>query len=292
MLDLTQLDANRESGVVEVDQSGSNLTANLKLLCSYHTSTSEVCRRLQINRQQFMKYLAGTAFPSRYNLRRVCDFFGVDEYEILMPHEQFREIVRLRPHGQTDSLVIPPMLRNLLGQAQRQKGQLTKYLGYYYKYFYSFSTPGAILRSLVCVYTRGDYTLYKTVERLKPVGARRTPYIFKYSGLLVHVGDRLHMIDHEAVAGNEISQTILYPSYRNRVITLIGLMIGVSGTEAHQPTAARVALEYVGRTIDLRRALEGCSLYSEESDEISNQIVDYLKGSSGSPIHLLRAETS
>ncbi|MGO4572676.1 helix-turn-helix domain-containing protein [Microvirga sp. 2TAF3] len=278
--------------MVEADQGSSNLTANLKLLCSYHTSTSEVCRRLQINRQQFMKYLAGTAFPSRHNLRRICDFFGVDEYEILMPHEQFREIVRLRPHGQEDSLVIPPMFRNLLGQAQRQKGQLTKYLGYYYKYFYSFSSPGSILRSLVCVYTRGDYTLYKTVERLKPPGAQTTPYIFKYSGLLVHVGDRLHMIDYEAVAGHEISQTILYPSYRNRVITLIGLMIGVSGTEAHQPTAARVALEYVGRTINLRRALEGCRLYSENSTEISYQVTEYLKGSSSPPVHLLRAETA
>ncbi len=274
------------------DSGSSNLTANLKLLCSYHASTSEVCRRLQINRQQFMKYLAGTAFPSRYNLRRICDFFGVDEYEILMPHEQFREIVRLRPHGQTDSLAIPPMLRNLLGQTQRQKGQLTKYFGYYYKYFYSLSSPGSILRSLVCVYSRGDYTLYKTIERLKPVGAQTTPYIFKYSGILVHVGDRLYMIDHEAIAGNEISQTILYPSYRNRVITLIGLMIGVSGTEAHQPTAARVALEYLGRTIDLRRALKRCRLYPDNSNEISHQVVEYLKGSSSSPSYLLRAETS
>jgi hypothetical protein len=32
-------------------------------------------------------------------------------------------------------------------------------------------------------------------------------------------GDGLRMIDHEAVAGNEIPQTILQPSYYNRSIT-------------------------------------------------------------------------
>jgi transcriptional regulator with XRE-family HTH domain len=268
------------------------LATNLRLLCSYHVSTSEVCRRLGLNRQQFMKYLAGTAFPSRHNLRRICDFFGVDEYEILMPHEQFREIVRLRPQAQPDAITAPPMIAPLLGQAQRQKGQLAKYVGYYYKHFYSFSSPGLILRSLVCVYTHGDYTLYKTIERFKPPNTRITPYIFKYSGILLNVGDRLHMIDHEAVAGNEISQTILFPSYRNRVINLIGLMIGVSGAEAHQPTAARVVLEYVGRSVNLRQALEGCRLYPETSGAISSATLEYLRASPSSTGNLLRAETS
>ena len=57
---------------------------NLALLCSYFPSISEVCRKLDINRQQFNKYLAGSAHPSRRNMRRICDFFGVSEAELLM----------------------------------------------------------------------------------------------------------------------------------------------------------------------------------------------------------------
>jgi len=278
--------------VGELSSINMTLATNLRLLCSYHVSTSEVCRRLDLNRQQFMKYLSGTAFPSRHNLRRICDFFGVDEYEILMPHEQFREIVRLRPQTPPDAITPPPEIVPLLGQAQRQKGQLAKYVGYYYKYFYSFSSPGLILRSLVCVYTHGDYTFYKTIERLKPPNTQSTPYIVKYSGILLNIGDRLHMIDHEAMTGNEISQTILFPSYRNRVINLIGLMIGVSADEAHQPTAARVVLEYVGRSVKLRQALEGCRLYPETSTAVSSTALEYLRTSSSSPVSLLRAEAS
>ena len=46
----------------------------LRLLCSYGRSTSDVCRRAGINRQQFNKYLNGHARPSLPTLRRLADF--------------------------------------------------------------------------------------------------------------------------------------------------------------------------------------------------------------------------
>ena len=54
---------------------------NLAYLCGFHASIAEVCRRLAINRQQFNKYLAGTSRPSRCNMRRICDMWGVTEPE-------------------------------------------------------------------------------------------------------------------------------------------------------------------------------------------------------------------
>ena len=39
-----------------------------------------------INRQQFTKYLNGAARPSARNMRRICDHFGVEEEELLIPH--------------------------------------------------------------------------------------------------------------------------------------------------------------------------------------------------------------
>lgn len=40
-----------------------NFTANLKIAASYYPSISEMCRKLGINRQQFMKYLSGRVVP-------------------------------------------------------------------------------------------------------------------------------------------------------------------------------------------------------------------------------------
>ena len=73
------------------------LAANLKLACGYHRSVSDVCRKIGINRSQFMKYLSAESFPSRRNLRRICDFFGCDEVEMMMAPELFVDLIRLRP---------------------------------------------------------------------------------------------------------------------------------------------------------------------------------------------------
>lgn len=263
---------------------------NLRLLCSYQRSTADVCRKLRMNRQQFMKYLAGGAFPSNRSLRRICDFFGVDEYEILMPHDQFSEIVRLRPAAQEASDLLPPGVRRIVNKATRQHSQMAKYCGYYYKYFYSFSTPSYILRSLVCVGQVQEMTYYKTIERLTPAHNHYAAGdLFKYSGVVLPIGDRIHMIDHESVVGNEMSQTILYPPYRNRISTLIGLMIGITATEAHQPVAARVVMEFLGRRVDQRQAIRGCGLYEENAPEISRTLLAYLREASPTESFLIRA---
>ncbi len=60
-----------------------HLGPNLKLACSHYRSISEVCRQLSINRAQFNKYLSGQSQPTAYNLKRIGDFFGVEDYELL-----------------------------------------------------------------------------------------------------------------------------------------------------------------------------------------------------------------
>ncbi|MCB1755085.1 MAG: helix-turn-helix transcriptional regulator [Gammaproteobacteria bacterium] len=258
------------------DYTQSYFTANLKLASSYYRSISEVCRRLGINRQQFMKYLSGSSFPSRHNLRRIADFFGFDEYEILMPPDQFRKILSLRPKHENEELTLPPLLPDLFLQAQRQRGTLTKIHGYYYEYCYSFSTAKHILRSLVFFYGWKDYTLYKRIERLRRPGAGGPPDVYKYSGIVTVVGGRIHMLDQETITGSELTQSILFLNYRNRVSLLTGLKMGVSGSDAHEPSAARVMLEYIGSSVDLRQAIAACQLYPEQSSEIPAQIRDGL----------------
>jgi len=107
---------------------------NLRLLCSYHKSISDVARQVGMNRQQIMKYLAGTAYPSGRSMRRLCDFFGVEDYEIIMPDDHFRDIVRLKPTLPVASGLTPPVLSALLKGAARQLSQVRAYAGYYYEF--------------------------------------------------------------------------------------------------------------------------------------------------------------
>ncbi|MBL9052493.1 MAG: helix-turn-helix transcriptional regulator, partial [Tabrizicola sp.] len=74
-----------------------DLGPNLRLLCSYGRSISAICRQARINRHQLQRYLNGSAAPSLHTLRRICDFFGVEEHEILLPQRDFAALIKIRP---------------------------------------------------------------------------------------------------------------------------------------------------------------------------------------------------
>lgn len=252
---------------------------NLRLLCSYHDSISEVGRKLGMNRQQLMKYLSGAAFPSAKSMRRLCDFFGVEEYEIVMPNDQFRDIVRLKPSHPVSAELAPRVLSGVLKAAARQTPQLRVYTGYYYEFRYSFTSPHLVLKSLLHIHETDGLVMYKSVERLRHHGREGHQSgvdVFKYIGILMLIGNRIHMLDQEGVLGQELSHMILFPPYRSRISALRGMKMGVTATAAHEPIASRVVLEKIGRSVALRRAVSLCGLYEPHSDDVPDSVLEYL----------------
>ena len=244
-----------------------DFSRNLKLLCSYYKSIAEVCRRLKINRPQFNRYLAGASKPSANTMLRICDFFGVEEYEILLPHDQFQRLIQVRPRtpsAQTPSLPEHDHIKKL---RQLTGNELDKYLGYYFEYYQSMACPGKILRTLICIERQGDAVYYQRTERLREFPSEKA-YHGIYLGSVNFLTDRIFMVDYESLTGNEMTQTILYPSFKNRVSRLTGLKLGVSGSGERMPCCARVVYEYLGASVDKRRALALCGLYDQDSDEI------------------------
>ena len=60
------------------------------MACNQYSSVAAVCRSLEINRQQFNKYLSGQVYPSSHNLLRICDFFGLEEQQFGLKHVDFK----------------------------------------------------------------------------------------------------------------------------------------------------------------------------------------------------------
>ncbi|MGB0733242.1 MAG: helix-turn-helix domain-containing protein [Pontibacterium sp.] len=250
-----------------------DFSQNLRLLTSYYKSVSDVCRRLNINRPQFNRYLNGRSMPSANTMRRFCDFFGVEDYEMRLPHDQFRRLVQVRPRPDVTQDSQPNCYQARLQTLLKAGNQgLEKYLGYYFEYYQSMACPGKILRTLVCLEIQDNHVVFQRTERFDEARGTKVCHAV-YLGMAMLLTDRLFLVDYESLTGNELTQTILFPSYKNRVNRLTGIKTGVSGSGERMPCSARVVYEFLGESVNVRQALKLCGLYDQDSQEIDSSLV-------------------
>ena len=252
-----------------------HLGDNLKLLCSHYRSIAEVCRKLAINRAQFNKYLSGQSRPTAYNLKRICDFFGVEPFELAMPAEQFTRLIGARSGDAQQHSGNDPLL-DLFAPLRRQASPMERYCGYYFEYSNCMSVPGHVLLSLVHLREeRGSY-LFERQERQEPArggSGKADDWVrCRYLGAAFNLQDRLFLIDYESLTGNEMSQTILIPSYKSRITRLNGLKTGVSSGDRRNPACTRVVWEYLGPEINRISAYRQVRLYRPDDARIDDDV--------------------
>ncbi|CAG8868290.1 hypothetical protein PS627_02951 [Pseudomonas fluorescens] len=256
-----------------------HFAANLKLACSHYRSISEVCRQLSINRAQFNKYLSGQSRPTTYNLKRIGDFFGVEDYELGLPPEQFARLIGART---TDSLAQQrgDPLSDLLKPLHAHAGNLSRYCGYYFEYSNCMSVPGTILLSLVHLNEERGSFLFERQERQERTSStdvQAEDWVrCRYLGAAFQLQDRLFLIDYESLTFNEMSQTILIPSFKSRITRLNGLKTGVSSGDRRNPACTRVVWEYLGPEINRINAYRQVKLYRPDDPRIDDDVRERL----------------
>ncbi len=248
-----------------------NLQKNLRLLTSYADSIAGICRRLDVNRQQFHRYLSGSARPSVRRMQRICDFFGVEESEILMDHTQFREIIAIRRRTGAPVDPLGTFIAGLHRINPRSTRQLEVYLGFYYTYFRPVEFPDLVLRSLISVFSRAGFVYCKTIENYSAI-KRRSRRILKYTGILYHTGERIIVHEREAHVGQMMWTTVLLPPRPDQTSVMSGLTLGVSSGIGRDVACYRVIWEALGDQVDLRAALAGAGLYDLNSPVIPQDI--------------------
>jgi transcriptional regulator with XRE-family HTH domain len=252
----------------------SDFSANLNLLCSYQRSIAEICRRLGLNRQQFNKYLSAQSRPSRHNMRRICDYFGVSESEILMEHGQFEQMIALRGRPVERTELERPLRH--LETIWRHSHPMQKYVGFYFRYFYSFGNKGMVIRSLASIHRDDDRYYWKNIEILRSPATGRVASVNKYEGAVFFIADRIYIMEYETLEVNSITQVTLYLSHQHRLDRLFGIQTGGPTRRGRKPSASRVALEYLGRDIDVRQALRQTGLFDPAGGELRDDLVDVI----------------
>lgn len=257
----------------------SHLAANLRRLSGHYRSLAEVCRRIDINRQQFNKYLAGTTAPSQHTLKRICDFFGVEEDEILLPPQRFNAEVLNRPLARRAATPLDIVFSQVMEELPESQDALTPYCGYYFVYSRSPASPSTLFRALNVLFQEEGYTFEKSLDRFaRPERINPAPGITsKAKGLVLHARDRIYVHSLMAKPPYSPSLTVLYPSNRARLHTLSGIMLSVSSGPGRQAFATRVVYEFLGTSIDRKKAFRRCGIHDLNSPDVSPDILSRLE---------------
>jgi transcriptional regulator with XRE-family HTH domain len=264
------------------------LAENLRMLCSYRPSISQVSRDLGLNRSQLNRYLAGTSAPRLPLLRRICDYFGVEPHEIMLPGPEFNEIIKHKGLNTDD---ISRDLRYHFDQIMTLNDpRFTQLSGTFFEYYYSMSQRGKILRSLVTFAPKNGHMFYRRLERM---GDNQKPCSrhYRYQGIALMTGERVFMNDYEYSAGIEITQTVLYPDYSMRWTRLHGVKVGVSANHEHVPCCVRVYLERTPARASLISNLRACGLFAPDHPCIPPHILQMIDNRPSGP-HAFDAFTS
>jgi len=248
---------------------------NLSLLCGYHPSIAEVCRRLGLNRQQFNKYLAGQSHPSRRNMRKICDFFGVTEAELLSDPAYFEDMIALKRRSVAEEELSRPLYH--LDRLYKGSQSLAKYTGFYFRYFYSFGNPGRVIRSLASIHEEEGRYYWKNIELLRDPVTGRSWGLNKYEGAVFYLADRIYIMEYETLERVSITQATLYPSHRTRLDVLVGIQTGGPTRRGRKPGASKLALEYLGRSINARAALKRTGLFDPRGGLLRPEMLALIK---------------
>jgi hypothetical protein len=256
-----------------------NFSANLKLLCENNGAISTICRSININRQQFNKYLSGLHLPSPQNQRMIANYFGMSTAMMFSDPSDFRTFVEGNYFHAIEALRNSTRMGDFLETALLEaKASDDALVGAYDRYHFSSIYSGQVLRSAFHIYRQGNFLQHFYVERFPSYDRPgKTEYVFKYHGFTLPISGRVFTVDFERLQRNELTYGIFAPVQRSSKSFMFGITSGIAATMFRQPFSARVALHYRGTDLKLRDHLRQVGVLEKTDPSIPKEVLHFLE---------------
>lgn len=230
---------------------------NLRVLAGYAKSVSDICRSCGVNRTQFHRYLAGETLPSLRNLRRLCDYFGVEEHEILLDRKSFREVIRLRPPQLTQ---VADPFRDIQTRLFTGEPPGRIAMGYYHLIFCPEPASPIFYRAVMRLSEASGGIVIKLMERYKRP-ALTLPEVLKYEGTGFLRAGRLFSLMQEVRHRRSTWFTVLSVGDFAKPRVLHGTAVGSDPEGNAGILSFPVVWLWLGDKPDLRKAIGDCGYY-------------------------------
>jgi len=245
-----------------------DLPLNLRHLCAEEKSVSQICRSLEINRQQFAKYLSGAARPSPNNLRRICRYFNVSEAELGQPHETF--LLRgLSPRTAAPEDAVMTAFRETAPQARRL-------IGHYHGHHMTPAYPGQVVRDLIQISERGGLIVSATIDRIADEKGNHAGRM-RFDGLVSMQDDTFFIVERDTEFLTGFSQSIVRPAKRGSQKWLYGQMIGYPWRN-RVPYTTPCVWKQLRPATSLRRAFDECGVFAKDSKQLDPFVRKHFDG--------------
>ena len=249
------------------------LSRNLRLLTGYATSVSEVCRGTGVNRTQYHRYLSGAGEPALRSLRRICDYFGVEEHEILQDADSFREIVRLRPPRLGAS---PDPFTAIQSRLSEGDAAPNVAMGYYHMIFRPDLAVDLYYRNLLRLSASARGLIIKQVERY-PRPAISLPRRLVYEGTAFTRHGKLFCQVQEQKHRRSTWYMVLSVGDFASPSLLHGQAVGCEPEGLAGISTFPVVFIRLESKTTLRQALAACGYFNREEIGISPEVINALR---------------
>ena len=220
---------------------------NLRSECARFESIAAVCRKANVNRQQFSKYLAGQSLPSAAVLRKICDALNVDEKRLFrQPLPDMAEVTSV------SSMLSSSGLMKYFGDTASTISLTDTDFptGNYYCYFLLGNVPGMVVRTFLQV-KRSDIVVSFTRITILPSGRDGSALMSKgrHKGIILCNSSEYYFLGINRFAPNQLS----FMSVERKNITkdkhFTGLAITRSGNASF---AARFCIVPISSKLKIR----------------------------------------
>jgi transcriptional regulator with XRE-family HTH domain len=245
-----------------------HLVENLKIACATQRSISHLCRAIDINRQQFNRYINGQTRPSAHNLARIANHFDVEAADFFLAPTLFRKRLSKSVVGAYEG-------SELFNAFPGNLRALRRHIGYFQTYHRSPSWPEMVVCSCSRLTEQGGLMHVKSMERLRDPG-NGIQQLSKYVGLAAFYRNRIFITERVTGPNSILSQTILLPFDEYQRVYLRGTTMGISWRRENLPYASRVIWRHVGAEPDLRELLGRCGPLPLSSRQLPPTVRSFL----------------
>jgi transcriptional regulator with XRE-family HTH domain len=252
-----------------------NFAENLLALSVRNVSIAKTCRDLNINRQQFNKYLSGNVLPNEATLERITKLFNINALELFKP-------LNSDPSTLTKDVNFVEKTKRLAALETTISELKTKRIEYplrpgVYSYFLTYESDiSKCMRGIIAISVEDGVTFFTRVARFdESLSGQIYSRSIACDGVVTQANNKLMMIGRYRNDGHTISLLNIDTNNSVDEIYLLGLLLTFS--PANIPNAFQTIIFHVGAIETWQQHFKKSGILSLEDPTIPNVIRSMMK---------------